>query len=55
MMEEQKSTPTAAELEILTVLWEQQPLTVKEVHFLIEFWGNLLLAKRTLVAQRPIY
>ena len=32
MMEEQKSTPTAAELEILTVLWEQQPLTVKEVH-----------------------
>ncbi len=31
-MENQKSTPTAAELEILNILWEQEPLTVKEVH-----------------------
>jgi BlaI family transcriptional regulator, penicillinase repressor len=31
-MEEQKSTPTAAELEILNILWENEPLTVKEVH-----------------------
>lgn len=28
----QKITPTAAELEILNVLWEQQPVTVKDVH-----------------------
>lgn len=27
-----KTTPTAAELEILNLLWEQQPLTVKDVH-----------------------
>ena len=27
-----KVTPTAAELEILTILWENEPLTVKEVH-----------------------
>lgn len=25
-------TPTAAELEILNILWENEPLTVKEVH-----------------------
>jgi BlaI family transcriptional regulator, penicillinase repressor len=31
-MEEQKSTPTAAELEILNILWENEPLTVKDVH-----------------------
>ena len=31
-MSNQKITPTAAELEILNVLWEQQPLTVKDVH-----------------------
>ncbi len=31
-MEEQQSTPTGAELEILNILWEHQPLTVKEVH-----------------------
>ncbi|HBH49759.1 MAG TPA: transcriptional regulator, partial [Bacteroidales bacterium] len=24
--------PTAAELEILTILWENEPLTVKEIH-----------------------
>lgn len=28
----QKVTPTAAELEILTILWEKEPLTVKEIH-----------------------
>lgn len=27
-----KATPTAAELEILTILWNKEPLTVKEVH-----------------------
>lgn len=31
-MNNQKVTPTAAELEILNVLWEKQPLTVKDVH-----------------------
>lgn len=31
-MENQKITPTASELEILNVLWEEQPLTVKDVH-----------------------
>jgi len=31
-MEEQKATPTSAELEILNILWETEPLTVKEVH-----------------------
>lgn len=31
-MNSQKITPTAAELEILNVLWEAQPLTVKDVH-----------------------
>ena len=28
----QKVTPTAAELEILNILWEKEPSTVKEVH-----------------------
>ena len=28
----EKVTPTAAELEILTILWEDEPTTVKEVH-----------------------
>jgi BlaI family transcriptional regulator, penicillinase repressor len=27
-----KVTPTAAELEILNILWEQEPLTVKDIH-----------------------
>lgn len=31
-MEKQKINPTAAELEILNVLWEKEPLTVKEIH-----------------------
>lgn len=31
-METQKPTPTAAELEILNILWEEEPLTVKDVH-----------------------
>lgn len=31
-MDNKKITPTASELEILTVLWEKQPQTVKEVH-----------------------
>jgi predicted transcriptional regulator len=31
-MDNQKITPTAAELEILTILWEKQPLTVKDIH-----------------------
>jgi BlaI family transcriptional regulator, penicillinase repressor len=31
-MENTKPTPTAAELEILSLLWENQPLTVKEIH-----------------------
>jgi BlaI family penicillinase repressor len=31
-MNNSKSTPTAAELEILTLLWEKEPLTVKEIH-----------------------
>ncbi|MFT3739536.1 MAG: BlaI/MecI/CopY family transcriptional regulator [Breznakibacter sp.] len=31
-MEDQKTTPTAAELEILNILWEEEPLTVRDVH-----------------------
>ncbi|MFA9388353.1 MAG: BlaI/MecI/CopY family transcriptional regulator [Prolixibacteraceae bacterium] len=31
-MSKQKVNPTASELEILNVLWEQEPLTVKEIH-----------------------
>jgi predicted transcriptional regulator len=31
-MSDQKITPTTAELEILTILWENEPLTVKEIH-----------------------
>lgn len=31
-MKTQKIIPTAAELDILNVLWKQQPQTVKEVH-----------------------
>jgi len=31
-MEIHKATPTTAELEILTILWENEPLTVKEIH-----------------------
>ena len=31
-METQYPTPTAAELEILSILWERQPLTVKDIH-----------------------
>lgn len=29
---EKSTTPTAAELEILNLLWENEPLTVKDVH-----------------------
>jgi BlaI family transcriptional regulator, penicillinase repressor len=31
-MSDHKITPTTAELEILTILWENEPLTVKEIH-----------------------
>ena len=31
-MDNNKVTPTTAELEILTILWENEPLTVKEIH-----------------------
>ncbi len=31
-MEESRPTPTAAELEILNILWDKEPLTVKDVH-----------------------
>lgn len=31
-MQEAKTTPTAAELEILNILWENNPQSVKEVH-----------------------
>lgn len=31
-MEQNKVTPTAAELEILNILWGNEPLTVKEIH-----------------------
>jgi len=31
-MEINNSTPTAAELEILNILWGNEPLTVKDVH-----------------------
>lgn len=31
-MSKEKSNPTAAELEILNILWEKEPLTVKEIH-----------------------
>lgn len=32
IMDNQKVTPTAAELEILNILWKKEPLTVKEIH-----------------------
>ncbi len=31
-MSKNKIIPTAAELEILSILWEREPLTVKEIH-----------------------
>lgn len=31
-MSKEKITPTAAELEILNILWQKEPLTVKEIH-----------------------
>ncbi len=31
-MSKRKVLPTAAELEILSILWEREPLTVKEIH-----------------------
>jgi len=31
-MDNLKITPTAAELEILNILWENEPLTVKDIH-----------------------
>lgn len=31
-MSKQKHTPTTAELEILNILWEKEPLSVKEIH-----------------------
>jgi predicted transcriptional regulator len=31
-MEKNKTIPTAAELEILNILWDKEPLTVKEIH-----------------------
>ena len=31
-MDDNKPSPTAAELEILNILWEKEPLTVKDVH-----------------------
>ena len=31
-MEQNKVTPTAAELEILNILWGNEPLTVEEIH-----------------------
>ena len=31
-MDENKLTPTAAELEILNILWGNEPLSVKEIH-----------------------
>ncbi|MBI9068644.1 MAG: BlaI/MecI/CopY family transcriptional regulator [Salinivirgaceae bacterium] len=31
-MSKDKNNPTAAELEILNILWLKQPLTVKEIH-----------------------
>lgn len=30
-----KSTPTAAELDILNILWEKEPQSVKDIHTLI--------------------
>lgn len=31
-MDPKQNTPTPAELEILNILWEEQPLSVKDVH-----------------------
>jgi len=31
-MSKEKITPTAAELEILNILWQKEPLSVKEIH-----------------------
>ena len=32
MMKSPKTDPTSAELEILNILWEKQPLPVREIH-----------------------
>ena len=31
----EKKSPTTAELEILNILWNQEPLTVKEIHEIV--------------------
>ena len=31
-MSKNKNNPTAAELEVLNILWENEPLTVREIH-----------------------
>ncbi|PLX24686.1 MAG: transcriptional regulator, partial [Salinivirgaceae bacterium] len=31
-MDKNTNMPTAAELEILNILWKKEPLTVKEIH-----------------------
>jgi BlaI family transcriptional regulator, penicillinase repressor len=31
-MDSKQATPTTAELEILQILWKEEPLTVKEIH-----------------------
>ncbi|MCW3788835.1 BlaI/MecI/CopY family transcriptional regulator [Plebeiibacterium sediminum] len=37
----EKITPTAAELEVLNILWKEEPLTVKEIHELISSSKNV--------------
>lgn len=34
-MDSKQATPTTAELEILQILWKEEPLTVKEIHELL--------------------
>lgn len=69
-MDKNKITPTAAELEILSVLWAKEPLTVKEVHeqlaekkdvgytTILKIMQNMTakkLLKRTLIGRSHTY
>ena len=69
-MDEKKITPTTAELEILNVLWNKEPLTVKDVHeelagkkdvgytTILKIMQNMTakkLLKRNLVGRSHVY
>ena len=69
-MDKNKITPTAAELEILNVLWAKEPLTVREIHeqlaekkdvgytTILKIMQNMTakkLLKRTLIGRSHAY